>query len=235
MGLVFRPASPFAFRVLRHIVKGSLCRVTMIGIPLTTTERKTMKMTCLGKKGGMPVNRRDVRKHLATSHKQKQILKRIHMRKQSRLPRILDKDITFDNYANFLSCTIDRSGKEVIFSFPVGAQYRVNVKQFLSWYTNPHSIIMEDGVLTGWPQGKEYHPKEGITFLKTELVIKGFAARIFMSDSTVYDVGWNIVLMTCEPRYQWYGGLSERIKNIIRDENEKRSITPIPFAILVEP
>ena len=173
-----------------------------------------MKMMRSGKKSGMPVNRKDARKLKNSSRMKKWTLLKVRMTPKRKKPRILDKDIANHNYARFTACTICGDGHKIEFSYPVGDSYCVDINEFESWYNSPHLIIDKTGSAIDWPQGKAYRPQRKRCFAHAELALSGFTIRVLLSDQTGYYVAWDTVLMACEPRYQWYGGLPAHIKEM---------------------
>lgn len=124
---------------------------------------------------------------------------------------ILDKYINKSNYAVFSQCNVVRNGSAVRFKYPSSDVYEVDIGPILSWFDKPHYICTEKGI-ADWPQGRSYKSTSRLYVKAVRRVLCKSALRIYMSDNTAYDVAWDTVLMACEPRYEWFGGLPEEIK-----------------------
>lgn len=125
--------------------------------------------------------------------------------------QIRDRDISEANYSKFALCEIMRGGLAVCFKYPSGAAYEVDVSDILSWFTTPHYQCTSAGV-KNWLDKRSYRPPACLRVRAARRVLGGHALRLRMSDDTAYDVAWDTVLMACEPRYEWYGGLPEKVK-----------------------
>jgi len=121
--------------------------------------------------------------------------------------KIFDKDISDFNYAVFENCILKNEGVSIMFAYPCKQEYEVPVKEVLTWFFRPHYSLVDDNILLDWPNNKDYKMPENIFVEKLQFVLEKHAVRIFMNDKTVYDVAWDTVLMACEPRYEWFGGL----------------------------
>ena len=129
-----------------------------------------------------------------------------------RCERILDSEVDSSNYARFESCRHSPTAKKLIFRFPCGDTYTVTIADFLLWFRAPH-YCRRRGRLVAWEEGKPYVPPADVQVIGVRKVCRGHAIRVQMGDGTVYDVAWDTVLMACEPRYEWFGGLPEQVKS----------------------
>lgn len=127
------------------------------------------------------------------------------------LQRIQDKDITEANYSKFAKCEIIHGGSAVRFKYPSQDVYEVDIKQILSWFQVPH-YVCSVGKVDDWPDGQAYTIPSAVSVRAIRRILSGHALRVYMTDSTAYDVAWDTVLMACEPRYEWFGGLSRGVK-----------------------
>lgn len=118
--------------------------------------------------------------------------------------KILDKNISAKNYAKFDRCKIIFEGLGVLFNYPSGDSYEVSIDIILSWFDRPHYILaghrlVDFDLING---------TSGSVFIeKIRRVMRGHALRIYLNNHAVYDVAWDTVLMACEKRYEWYGGI----------------------------
>jgi hypothetical protein len=123
--------------------------------------------------------------------------------------RLWDKDISDANFARFARCLIVRNGTAVCFKYPSQDTYEVDIADILSWFERPHYLCLSKHA-ENWPADRSYARPAGIRIKGGRRVLRGHAIRLYMTDDTAYDVAWDTVLMACEPRYQWFGGLSSR-------------------------
>jgi len=129
---------------------------------------------------------------------------------------ILDKNIRTTNYASFQSCDISNDGKSVIFIMKCGDSYQVALDYFLKWFSNPHYLLSNNKMVEWGNEEYNFHNKD-ISFVSCEPILSNTAIRIFLSNGAIYDVPWDTVLMTCEERYEHFGGLTEESKRIVEE------------------
>ena len=61
------------------------------------------------------------------------------------------------------------------------------------------------------------HKMRNPVVLRTRRMIDGSIIRVYLSDGRVFEVPWDTVLMTCEPRYEHFGGLTKKSKAMINN------------------
>jgi len=128
--------------------------------------------------------------------------------------RILDKNISFSNYATFKKCRISENGKEITFILANEASYQVPIEYFLQWSKHPHHVV-KDGRSVKWREGRAVKKlRKNLKFVKWRRMLEGVVVRVYLSDSTAYDIPWDAVLMACEKKYEHFGGLTEKSKEI---------------------
>jgi len=125
--------------------------------------------------------------------------------------RIRDRDVCAGNYAVFSQCETLHNGRLIRFRYPSGDIYDVSLRDILSWYDHPHYLWTSAGV-KAWPCGKTRMVTPVLHAKMVRRVLRGHALRVYMSNHTAYDVAWDTVLMACEPRYEWFGGLTAEIR-----------------------
>jgi hypothetical protein len=118
---------------------------------------------------------------------------------------VKDKDINASNYACFKSCDIINSGKAIRFVFAGGATYNVDLSYFLLWFEKPHYFIKENPIDIS---------NGMIAVINTDLILSKSAVKICLNNNAVYETPWDTVLMACEERYEHFGGLTEKSKEI---------------------
>lgn len=136
--------------------------------------------------------------------------------------KILDKNITLDDYATFKKCRISDDAKRITFILAAGATYDVPMEHFLQWHKHPH-YLFKDGRSVQWHKGREYEKhKEPVKFVKWRRVLLRSAVRVYLSDNTAYDVSWDTVLMACEKNYEWFGGLTDESQELTYTWHKRR-------------
>ena len=138
-----------------------------------------------------------------------------------KVDKILDKNIDSTNYAGFKKCSILDSGDRIKFVYACGAYYDVPIEYILMWFANPHYIV-KNGRVNEWDETKYTFDQKNIKALKCHKVKDSFALRIYLSNSTAFDIAWDTVLMACEPSYEHYGGLTVEFKNIVKGWRKNR-------------
>jgi len=120
---------------------------------------------------------------------------------------LLDKNMDMYNYVNFKECQVLENGTRVQFVYANGVSYNVPLEYILSWFYEPH-YILDNGKLKDWDDTKFSVDAENVHALKCRRVRDWAVIRIYLSNSTAYDVVWDTVLMSCEPNYEHFGGLT---------------------------
>jgi len=151
---------------------------------------------------------------------------------------ILNSNVDGSNYTQFSGCRLKSNGKEVEFNYPSGDSYVVSIEYFCKMYDNiPHYIKQKGKVRSRWIEWDPYkhafvklRPKE-LRFTRCRRSRDHFAVYIYLSNDTAFEVPWDTVLMMCEPRYEWFGGHTERSMDIIfkyhglsKEETEIRKV-----------
>lgn len=88
--------------------------------------------------------------------------------------------------------------------YPSGAIYQIPLEYLLSWYDAPHHVE------TGSNPTDEVRIERSRRFSDNHLI------RVSLSDGRKYDVAWDVVLMSCEPLYEHYGGFNENSQNLAK-------------------
>jgi len=122
------------------------------------------------------------------------------------IKQILDDNITDLNFGKFAQCEVIRDGFAICFKYPSQNMYEVEIEKILSWFDSPH-YICESGRIKNWSNNNSCITPSKLQVKSIRRVLGGHVLRVYMKDNTVYDVVWDTVLMACEPRYQWFGGL----------------------------
>lgn len=128
---------------------------------------------------------------------------------------ILDKYITRKNYGIFQKCIIAPSGKSINFIFANGQEYTVSLEYFLKWNRHPHVVYFKNKWIN-WNASISIDNKNGL-YKKWRRVISNSAVKIYLTNDTAYIIPWDTVLMACEPRYEYYGGLTKESKKIVKN------------------
>ncbi len=126
------------------------------------------------------------------------------------MKQIRDRDIDDTNYVRFARCSVLEHGLAVRFCYPCGDCYYTTVQDILSWFEKPNCLCVA-GRAQAWPDDHVYAPPSDIRIRAVRRVASGHALRVYMEDNTAFDVAWDTVLMALEPRYEWFGGLPEKI------------------------
>jgi len=129
---------------------------------------------------------------------------RLRIMNHSKTNRILDKNIDDSNFAKFKSCSITSDKRHLVFQYPNNARYRVSLLKIISWFKTPNYQI-HNGRLRKWRATflTNKHP----IAITTRPILGSRSIRLYLSDNRVYDVAWDTVLMGCESRYEWFGGI----------------------------
>lgn len=136
--------------------------------------------------------------------------------------KLLDKDVKISNYASFEKCDISSDGKTVNFIMTCGSSYFVPLGYFLKWFSCPHYLLSE-GRLIEWGESEHKPDEDDILFATCERILSNTALRVSLSNGAVYDVSWDTVLMACEERYEYFGGLTNESRSIVKKWREAKS------------
>ena len=124
---------------------------------------------------------------------------------------LLDKNMDMYNYVTFKSCQVLENGTRVQFVYANGVSYNVPFDYVFSWFSEPH-FFLENKKLKDWDETKFNIDTKNVHVLKCRKVYDWDVVRIFLSNKTAYDVAWDTVLMSCEPNYEHFGGLTSESK-----------------------
>jgi hypothetical protein len=122
---------------------------------------------------------------------------------------IRDKTSEKQGYSRFCRSSVASDGRDVVFQYPSGVRYRVPLDYLLLWYDQPHRVRARSS-----RQGE-------VLVVSSRRVSGDHLVRIYLSDGREYDVAWDVVLMSCEPLYEHYGGFTERSKNLANEWKER--------------
>lgn len=110
---------------------------------------------------------------------------------------IRDCTMEAQGFSRFASSSIEQGGGAIGFSYPSGDSYQVPVAYLLQWYAQGAAMMVNARAV------------------RSRKISDGHMVRVFMSDGSKFDVAWDVVLMACEPRYEYYGGLTEESKALV--------------------
>lgn len=140
--------------------------------------------------------------------------------------KLYDKDITPSDYGTFQNCSIRAEGKVFRFEYACGARYDVPIDYFVQWYYEPH-YIRRGSRWIEWQRSKHKDVKKGrrlrLLFVRYRSLsgIWGIrAVKIFLNNGTAFLVPWDTVLMSCEKRYEHFGGLTKESRRIVNEYHE---------------
>jgi hypothetical protein len=131
------------------------------------------------------------------------------------MKRITDDMIDFSNYANFIDCQIQEDGKCVEFIYANSSKYKVPIEYLVLWFSNPHYHVTNNE-LVEFNESQHQNSKKLLRATKWELILAGTAIRLYLGD-LVYEIPWDTVLMASEPKYEHFGGLTDKSKKIVND------------------
>jgi len=112
---------------------------------------------------------------------------------------IRDKMLSKHGLSRFARSSISRDGKSIVFEYPSGARYRVTLEYLLSWFREPHE--QRAPIDTSDPR-----------IMRSRRFSDSHLVAVYLSDGRVFYVAFDTVLMACEPRYEYFGGLTEESK-----------------------
>jgi hypothetical protein len=111
---------------------------------------------------------------------------------------IRDRTMEAQGFSRFASSSIRQGGSAISLSYPSGDSYKVPVAYLLQWYAQGAGMMVGNS-----------------RAIRSRKISDGHMVRLFMSDGTRLDVAWDVVLMACEPRYEYYGGLTQESKALV--------------------
>lgn len=114
---------------------------------------------------------------------------------------IRDRALVKRGFSPFAS-SVSADGKEFTFVYPSGARYSVPLDCIVAWFQEPHEV-------------RETLRSPGeLRILRTRRHFRGYLVRVYLSNGSVYDVKYDTVLMSCEPLYENFGGLTAESKKL---------------------
>ncbi len=128
--------------------------------------------------------------------------------------RIMDSDIDESNYSVFRRIQIIDDGLVLVFEYPSGDKYSVGLNQIMGWFEGFSPIL-------NWKKSSNEDNRR-LFIEKCDLSHGGHAAIVCLSNGNAYQIAWDTVLMACEPRYEWYGGLPDELKAIVKEANAEQ-------------
>ncbi|MBN2383242.1 hypothetical protein JXQ70_10200 [bacterium] len=128
--------------------------------------------------------------------------------------KILDKEISLENYANFSKCEIFQEGKFIRFTMKCGVSYEVPIAYLLKWFFKPHYNFVNGKISRFNNNGvsREFD----LSIIKCRRILKNTAVRIYMNNDTAYDISWDTVLIACEKDYENFGGWDKESREIVK-------------------
>ncbi len=138
--------------------------------------------------------------------------KEINMKKKAQ--KILDRKVSVDNYCSFRGCEVTQNGKAIRFII-YDTIYEVPLKYLTQWFSMPHYIFRK-GTIKVLTETEAYKGKAPSSIIKCRRVRKNSMIRVYFNNFTAVDVVWDTVLMACEKRYEHFGGLTKKSKEIIK-------------------
>jgi hypothetical protein len=120
----------------------------------------------------------------------------------ARAGTLSDDDAWRQGFMKITSVAVEEGGQAVVFTYSNGARYKVPADYVASWF----SVSSEGAVV----------PRlTGSKVLSGSLEDKeGYCARVLFENGAVHLVGWDLILMACEPRYVHFGGFTEHSQRL---------------------
>jgi hypothetical protein len=107
--------------------------------------------------------------------------------------RLTDKNLHKKGFAAFASSGLREGGKVVRFTYPSGVSYDVPVSYIVTWYPDREQDLSFDELQA----------------IHSRRVMEGLFVRIRFSNGAIVYVGSDIVLMSCEPGFEHFGGFTD--------------------------
>lgn len=107
--------------------------------------------------------------------------------------RLTDKNLRKKGFSAFASSGVREGGKVVRFNYPSGVSYDVPVSYIATWYPDREQDLALDEL-------RAIHSRR---------VMGGLFVRIRFSNEVIVYVGSDIVLMSCEPEFEHFGGFTD--------------------------
>lgn len=111
-------------------------------------------------------------------------------------------------FSRFLSSHVRDRGETVDFCMKSGAVYSVPAEYVRRWFRgHENEYERRNDAITG---------NDRLAVVRSRRLPGNEYVRVVFSDGYVFEVAWDTVLMACEPRYEHYGGLTDRAKALIQ-------------------
>lgn len=118
--------------------------------------------------------------------------------------KILDSNVVDEGWTVFKNASIEDEGTSMVFEFASGAVYRVPLKVLLGWYDGFRGTHNSDSDVK--PDLDQQPTAIVECMLDQETQFN--AVRMALDNGEIYIIAWDVVLMSCEPRYQYFGGFN---------------------------
>lgn len=122
--------------------------------------------------------------------------------------RLTDNNVTDRGFSQFAASSVLEEGQAVRFVYPSGAAYDVPLVYILEWFRGCEDEHQET---SRRPRRKLSHG-ETLRIVRSRKFCEDLAVRLYLNNGQTFDVPWDTVLMACEPRYQYFGGLTKQSK-----------------------
>lgn len=140
--------------------------------------------------------------------------------------RLRDKTIIRRGFTQFREVEVLDEGRTLVFELDCGAKYRVPLEVVLHWYD---SFRGEHNEGSGRVPRLDQEPTRVVEWVIDPDLDRN-VVTIVLDNDEVYEVVWDVVLMSCEPRYVYFGGLNDESKQMVREDMERYG----PFRIELE-
>ncbi len=122
---------------------------------------------------------------------------------------------------HFEKCQILDDGKTIEFRFGKNRQfhlsperrYRVPLAYVLSWYEGPHYIKKCRERVSRMPSAP-WHHDANVAVHRIRRLFTYQIIRLYLTDTSIYDVAWTLVLETCDPACSLYVGFPRKIGGV---------------------
>lgn len=101
-------------------------------------------------------------------------------------------------FDRFESSSVARNGQSVTFAMRSGAKYEMPLQYLVETFGRDPE---DQGSISGASQ-------EASRIVRSRRLKDSQAVRVVLNNGAVYTVPWDTVLMACEPRFKYFGGLT---------------------------
>lgn len=119
------------------------------------------------------------------------------MKSLDELEVITDKDTRLLGLNSFSSVVFREDTQVLEFTYRGGKKYDVPLRYFRTWFPAPHE------------QGHAVSGRGDDVAAAGLVGTGGACAQVVLRSGAAFYVGWDLVLMACEPKYIHYGGLTK--------------------------